>query len=128
MKTIKLFVLVVVFAAASGLCLGQTQPREGYLQTPDGVKLFYKIAGSGPETLVVVHGGPGNSLESIFADFEPLAKGRTVIYYDQRGQGRSELIKDGSRLGYEQHVADLEAVRQFFKLDKMKLLGNSWEI
>jgi proline iminopeptidase len=57
---------------------------------------------------------------------EPLAKGRRVIYYDQRGQGRSELIKDGKKLGYEQHVADLEALRQHFRLEKMTLLGNSW--
>ena len=125
MKTIQLVLLAVIFV---GLCVvtAAQAPREGFLKTPDGVQLFYKIVGSGPETLVVVHGGPGNSLESIFNDFEPLAKGRTVIYYDQRGQGKSELIRDGSRLGVEQHVADLEAVRQYFKLDKMNLMGNSW--
>ena len=60
------------------------------------------------------------------ADMEPLARGRRVIYYDQRGQGRSELITDGKKLGYEQHVADLEAVRVHFKLEKMSLIGNSW--
>jgi proline iminopeptidase len=125
MKTIQLVLLAIVIAGLSVVTVAQA-PREGFLKTPDGVQLFYKIVGSGPETLVVVHGGPGNSLESIFNDFEPLAKGRTVIYYDQRGQGKSELIKDGSRLGVEQHVADLEAVRQYFKLDKMNLIGNSW--
>jgi proline iminopeptidase len=73
-----------------------------------------------------VHGGPGNSLESVFSDLEPLSKGRTVIYYDQRGNGRSDLIKDGDKLGYKKHIADLEAVRQYFKLDRMTLFGNSW--
>ena len=125
MKKLKFLLLAFVLAGVSGVCYAQL-PREGYLRTPDGVQLFYKIAGSGPETLVVVHGGPGNSLESIFNDFEPISKNRTVIYYDQRGQGKSELVKDGSKLGYEQHVADLEAVRQHFKLDKMTLMGNSW--
>lgn len=125
MKKLKFLLLAFVLAGVSGVCYAQS-PREGYLRTPDGVQLFYKIAGSGPETLVVVHGGPGNSLESIFNDFEPISKNRTVIYYDQRGQGKSELVKDGSKLGYEQHVADLEAVRQHFKLDKMTLMGNSW--
>ncbi len=99
---------------------------EGYILTPDKVRLFYKIEGSGTDTLVVVHGGPGNSLESVRPDFERLARNRRVIYYDQRGQGRSELIKDGKKLGYKNHVADLEAVRQHFKLDKMNLIGNSW--
>ena len=46
---------------------------EGYFETPDKVRIFYKIEGSGTETLVVVHGGPGNSLESIRPDMEPLA-------------------------------------------------------
>jgi len=116
-------VLLVILS----LCVIATaQSGEGYITTPDNVKIFYKIEGKGTDTLVVVHGGPGNSLESIRADFEPLAKNRRVIYYDQRGQGRSELIKDGKKLGYEQHVADLEAVRQYFKLEKMSLMGNSW--
>ena len=34
--------------------------------------------------------------------------GRRVIYYDQRGNGRPDLIKDGSKLGFDKHVADLE--------------------
>ncbi len=113
--------LMSLFAAPAA-----AQANEGYVVTPDKVRLFYKIAGQGSETLVVVHGGPGNSMESIRADMEPMAKGRRVIYYDQRGQGRSEVITDGKKLGYEQHVADLEAVRQHFGLNKMTLLSNSW--
>ena len=113
----------VVFLFAS-VVSGQSD--EGYIITPDKVKIFYKIVGSGSETLVAVHGGPGNSLESIRPDFAPLAKNRRVIYYDQRGQGRSELITDGKKLGYKQHIADLEALRRHFKLDKMNVIGNSW--
>jgi proline iminopeptidase len=119
-----LFVVLVSLCAAVGVWADE--PGEGYILTPDKVRIFYKIVGSGPETLVVVHGGPGNSIESIRVDLEPLAKGRRVIYYDQRGNGRSELIKDGKKLGVDKHVADLEAVREHFKLDKMTLLGNSW--
>jgi proline iminopeptidase len=103
-----------------------SQESEGYIVAPDKVRIFYKIIGSGSDTLVMVHGGPGSSLESIRADLAPLAKGRRVIYYDQRGQGMSQLIKDGKKLGYEHHVADLEAVREHFKLKRMTLFGNSW--
>jgi proline iminopeptidase len=76
--------------------------------------------------LIAVHGGPGNTMDSILPDLAPLAKNRRVIYYDQRGNGRSDLIKERENLAVSKHVADLEAVRQFFKLDKMRLLGNSW--
>ena len=117
--------LVIALLLATG-CVHSQDASEGYILTPDKVRIFYKIVGQGSETLVAVHGGPGNSLESIRPDLEPLAKGRRVIYYDQRGQGFSEVITDAKKLGYEQHVADLEAIRQHFKLDKMTLYGNSW--
>jgi proline iminopeptidase len=119
-------VFVVFVLAFAVFSLKAQEPAEGFIITPDKVKIFYKIEGSGTETLVMVHGGPGNSLESIRPDMQPLAKGRRVIYYDQRGQGRSELVTDGKRLGVEQHVADLEALRQHFKLERMSLMGNSW--
>lgn len=122
-KYISALVLALVVSIPS---VTAQEPSEGYIVTPDKVRIFYKIVGSGSETLVVVHGGPANSLESIRPDMEPLAKGRRVIYYDQRGNGRSDLIADGEKLGYKYHVADLDAVRQHFKLEKMSLLGNSW--
>lgn len=123
--TVFVFILVVFLCQALADCLAQS-PREGYIRTSDGVRLFYKVVGSGSDVLVAVHGGPGNSLTSIEPDLAPLAKNRTVIYYDQRGGGRSDLIKDEKKLSINKHIEDLEAVRQFFKLDKMTLLGNSW--
>ena len=122
MRLMWLFVLLALNCAAPAY----SQPREGFITADDGAKLFYKIEGSGPQTLVVVHGGPGGSLESVRPDFGPLAKGRTVIYYDQRGNGRSDLMDDESRVGITHQVADLDAVRRHFKLEKMALLGNSW--
>lgn len=119
------FLLCVLLSCATGDCPAQS-PSEGFITAPDGVRLFYKIVGSGTETLVAVHGGPGNSLTSILPDFEPLAKNRRVIYYDQRGNGRSGLVEDDEQLSIAKHVQDLEALRVHFKLDKMTLLGNSW--
>lgn len=126
MRALPLCLLWTVFSmqpSAFGLPL---QEGEGYLSAADGVRLFYKIVGSGPEILVVVHGGPGNSMDSLLPDLEPLAQGRTVIYYDQRGNGRSELLQDAGQLTIAKHVQDLEAVRRHFNLERMNLLGNSW--
>jgi proline iminopeptidase len=100
--------------------------QEGFVTVEDGTRLYYRVEGSGPETLVVVHGGPGFSLESVRADFGPLAAHRRVIYYDQRGNGRSSLIGDADALAVSHHIADLEAIRRHFGLEKMVLLGNSW--
>jgi len=99
---------------------------EGYITAPDGVHIFYKVVGGGPDVLVVLHGGPGNTMYSILPDLEPLAKEHTVIYYDQRGNGNSDLIDDEEQLAISKHVEDLEALRVHFNLDKFMLLGNSW--
>src|ERR671919_1921913 len=104
-----LFLLVFLWQA-SGNRAAQQPPNEGFITTSDGVRLFYKIVGSGAETLVAVHGGPGNSLTSILPDLEPLAKNRRVIYYDQRGNGRSDLMDDDDeKLSMTKHIQDLEA-------------------
>jgi proline iminopeptidase len=120
-KRLLLFLLLVLAAPAAA------QDRESYVAGADeGVRLYYRIEGEGPETLVVVHGGPGFSLESVRADFGPLAAHRRVIYYDQRGNGRSSLTDDPAALALPRHIADLEALRRHFGLEKMVLLGNSW--
>jgi proline iminopeptidase len=103
-----------------------TAASQGYVAAGDGVRLFYRIEGRGPQTLVVVHGGPGFSLESVRADFAPLAAHRRVIYYDQRGNGGSSLIGDPAALALPRHIADLDTIRRHFRLEKMTLLGNSW--
>ena len=121
-----ILLLLILLWGAPRVCRAQDAAGEGYVRTADGVRLFYKVVGSGPETLVAVHGGPGNTMESIRADLEPLAKNRRVIFYDQRGGGRSDLLRGRDKLAISKHVADLEAVRAHFKLDKMTLLGNSW--
>src|SRR5918993_2146370 len=51
-----LFSLFLIFPwQACGHRLAQS-PREGYIRTSDGVRLFYKIDGSGSDVLVAVHG------------------------------------------------------------------------
>jgi proline iminopeptidase len=119
-------VLILLLLLLAGAPAAAQPPQEGYVTVEDGTRLYYRIEGSGPETLVVVHGGPGFSLESIRPDFAPLAANRRLIYYDQRGNGRSTLIDDPERLAWQRHVADLEAIRRHFRLEKMTLLGNSW--
>jgi proline iminopeptidase len=116
-----LFLLLSLLLAAPA-----QEAREGFVAADDGVRLHYRIEGEGPQTLVVVHGGPGFSLESVRADFAPLAAHRRVIYYDQRGNGLSSLIDDPAMLAISHHIADLEAIRRHFGLEKMNLIGNSW--
>jgi proline iminopeptidase len=89
-----------------------------------GVTLFERRVGSGPVT-VVLHGGPGAHHDYLLPGFDALATGRTLVYYDQRGGGRSAVPRDVP-VGWREQVADLEALRQAWGLERLTLAGYSW--
>jgi pimeloyl-ACP methyl ester carboxylesterase len=100
---------------------------EGTITTGDGARLYYRVVGTTSDTVVIVHGGAmGLAMDYIKPDLEPLTTTHTLIFYDQRGSGRSTLVTDPARMTVQSHVADLEAVRRHFGLDRLTLLGHSW--
>src|SRR5437870_6773295 len=90
----------------------------------DGVRLFTRRAGDGPP-VVVLHCGPGAHHDYLLPQYDLLARGRTLLYYDQRGGGRSPVGRDVP-VGWQEHVADLEALRKHWAIDRLTLLGYSW--
>ena len=100
--------------------------RDGYITTPDSLRLYYRVAGTRGDTIIAIHGGPGVDLESIANDFAPLAERHVVIFYDQRGAGRSTLPADTTRLTAERQVADLDVVRRHFNLAQVTLVAHSY--
>ncbi len=104
----------------------QRPVREGYVATADGERLFYRVAGGGRDTVIAIHGGPGVDLESIYRDFLPLAERHTVIFFDQRGTGRSSLPADTTRLNAATQVSDLEAIRNHFRVSRVSLVAHSY--
>lgn len=100
--------------------------QDGFLRSRDGAQIYYQVDGSGNDTVVVVHGGPGAGANVIRPDLEPLTLHHVVIFYDQRGGGRSELPADTTRLSALAFVQDLDAVRQHFKLDRLNLVASSF--
>lgn len=99
---------------------------QGYITTTDGVRLYYRKLGNGRNAVVFLHGGPGLSMRDGGMAMEPLAQRHTLIMYDQRGGGRSQLIQDKRLLTAAHSVRDLEALRQHFRIEKMALVGLSW--
>lgn len=100
--------------------------REGYVAAGDSVRLFYRIVGSGRDTVVVLHGGPGFTMDYLAADLEPLASRHVLLFYDQRGTGRSSLVTDSTSLDGQRFAEDLEAVRKHFGVERLTLLAHSW--
>jgi proline iminopeptidase len=90
----------------------------------NGVDLFTRQVGRGPLVLVL-HGGPGAHHDYLLPQFDRLATGRRLFYYDQRGGGRSAVGREVP-VGWREQVADLEALRSYLRLDRMTLCGYSW--
>ena len=89
-----------------------------------GVELFVRRVGQGSPA-IVLHGGPGAHHDYLLPGFDALADGRELIYYDQRGGGRSPVARDVA-VGWTEHVADLEALRASWGLERLTLAGYSW--
>jgi len=89
-----------------------------------GVKLFVRRIGAG-RPAVVLHGGPGAHHDYLLPGFDALADGRELVYYDQRGGGRSPVARDVP-VGWTEQVADLEALRAYWGFDRLTLAGYSW--
>jgi proline iminopeptidase len=89
-----------------------------------GVGIFVRRLGTGPPA-VVLHGGPGAHHDYLLPGFDALADGRELIYYDQRGGGRSPVARDVP-VGWTEQVADLEALRGMWGLERLTLVGYSW--
>ncbi|HSE98688.1 MAG TPA: alpha/beta hydrolase [Blastocatellia bacterium] len=97
--------------------------EEGYVATDDGTRLFYQKAGNGPQKVII----PGRLF--LIDDFRRLARGRTLIFYDMRGRGRSDAIPDdqkSQKISIHHDVKDVERIRRHFGIERFSLIGYSY--
>jgi proline iminopeptidase len=100
------------------------EARTGFV-TAGNARLHVRDIGEGP-SIVVLHGGPDFDYDYLLPELDRLAEGFRVIYYGQRGRGRSA---DGVRpddVTIESEMDDLDHVRRHFGLESMAVLGHSW--
>jgi proline iminopeptidase len=116
---------VVLILVSCAPAAGVQERVEGFARSPDGIELYYESTGEGPETIVFIHGTP-STMYSLAKDFDELACDFRLVFYDQRGGGRSTMVLDRDSLTWQAHVADLEALRTSLNLERMHLFGLSW--
>lgn len=100
--------------------------RQFYFTTSDSVKLYVRIAGEGAPCLFV-HGGPGSTsyYYEAMAGAPIIEQKLQMIYFDQRGSGRSDSAQNRDyRL--ERMVKDMEEIRQFLRIKKWAVMGHSF--
>lgn len=76
-------------------------------------------------TAFLLNGGPGIDHTGLKGSFGRFAERMQLVYHDYRGHGRSAK---GDPLGYtlDEHVEDLEALRQHLGVDPMVSIGTSY--
>jgi proline iminopeptidase len=115
-------------AATSPAAAPQAETGSTFEAAP-GVTIWYEVRGSGSGTpLVIANGGPGFDHSYLHCSdaWDRLAKSRQVIFYDQRGNGRSGALPEGAPCGVAEQIADLDGLRAHLGFQKMDLLGHSW--
>jgi proline iminopeptidase len=109
-------------AASSPLSAGVHRFKVG------GVELWYRVAGKTAGVPVVfLHGGLGEGSQVFQAFGGPqLEKTNRIIYFDQRGAGRSDRPKDAASYSIDILVNDVEQLRQHLGIPTGVLLGHSF--
>lgn len=75
--------------------------------------------------LLFLHGGPGASHDYMLPQMLTLASDYRLIFYDQRGGGRSRT-DDRAPITWRTHVEDLAALVRELALEPLTLVGYSW--
>lgn len=101
----------------------------------NGIKLYFDVDGSGlvadgPQmverpVVILVHGGPGGDHTVYKPDYAPLTEVAQVVYYDHRGNGRSDF-SDPDHWTLDQWADDLFALCQYLGVDQPIIVGASF--
>ncbi|WP_159456576.1 alpha/beta fold hydrolase [Altererythrobacter xiamenensis] len=104
-------------------------PHGGRIETSPGpVSQWYRVAGKPSDTpIVLLHGGPGQGSQTFQASIGPeLEKFTTVVYFDQRGSGRSDRPSNPDLYSIPILVSDLDELLDTIGADQAILLGHSF--
>lgn len=96
--------------------------QDGYLD--DSPSIAYWKVGDEEPIVIILHGGPSAQHQYLRPEFDALSQVATLIYYDQRGAGKSERADS---YVWQEHVHDLRRIVKAFSNDrKVFLAGSSW--
>jgi proline iminopeptidase len=90
-----------------------------------GASLYVRAIGQG-RPVVVLHGGPDFDHGYLLPDLDRLRDIFRLIYFDQRGRGKSAENVRPQDVTLTSDVEDIDRVRRHFQLDAPVLLGHSW--
>lgn len=125
-------VLGARLSALGLLALGACRPAttaapsvaSGHVSTT-GARLYYESVGRG-DPVIVVHGGPGMDHVYLRPGMDALATTHRVIFYDQRGAGRTEGEANSRTITLDLFMADISALADSLRLGRFTMVGHSF--
>jgi pimeloyl-ACP methyl ester carboxylesterase len=117
------YVGLVLFARATTRKVERLVPPQGDFVDVDGVRLHYVERGSGPVTLLLVHGLAGNVRHFTYRLLDTLARDHHVIAIDRPGSGYSAHLPTDA--GPQAQAALLAAFIDARGLDRPVIVGHS---
>jgi pimeloyl-ACP methyl ester carboxylesterase len=112
-----LLVLTLGCSASPGGVTPEITVVERYAMTPDSVRLYYRIAGTGAETVLAPFALFHESALDLLA-----RRGRRIVTYDPRGRGRSDSVPP-EKVSLDKLLLDLETIRQAVGAERVALIG-----
>jgi len=100
--------------------------KSGHLDVGQGHKLYYEDWGN-PKAfpIIFLHGGPGGGFSDRHKlNFNP--RKHRVIFFDQRGAGKSTPYASIEHNTTQDLVSDIEKLRKHFGIEKAHISGRSW--
>gem|GEM_PF-5518641 len=95
--------------------------------TEPSIAFRYDHAHAGAPTLLVVHGGPGdNSAYLMESVGQRWATKYNIIWYDQRGTGKSQRNLSYDMYATTHHVEDIKRVQDAAGISQVILVAHSW--
>ena len=100
--------------------------NDGYLEVGGGHSIYYEEYGNpNGKPVLFLHGGPGAGFSNSHKGFfDP--KIFRVIFFDQRGSGKSIPYAEIKNNDTNFLLSDIEALRDFLNIEKWLLFGGSW--
>lgn len=106
-------------------CILLHAQKEGFAKCKN-VATYYRTFGSG-KPILIINGGPGMNSNGFAGLAQKLSSKNKTIIYDQRGTGRSELLKiDSTTISIDLMIEDIECLRKELKITKWYILGHSF--
>src|SRR5678815_350038 len=91
----------------------------------DGAALYVRTIGRGAP-VIVLHGGPDFDHGYLLPELDRWKDGFRLVYYDQRGRGKSAENVRPEDVTLASDVEDLDRVRRHLGVEAPAILGHSW--